>query len=330
MKTIFIWDIENISVRKKSIHIMEQLAYKPNVLFAVSKRPASKSEILTFEKYNIEHRQSDTIADILILKILKEHKDYDNFIIISSDSDFCVFFDEIMNKNIQWFLERNKSTSVLKKTFQSSKNNNISYTYLPSKKNVELNQNNKPIIYNSFTTLEEKKYFLKENKCYLQESLRKIALKYNLDKHYLEELVDRYRIKREDIVAFNKNLNKAEGTISLRLKFNAIDHIIKQVIHRIEHFLSKQTYGQCVCCQQYNVLQDSNYFCNSCHQKFYLEFGLKKELTHKEKLNAFREQVIYEKEIFGGIIYPMEKIDLLKKELLLQYPLPSYLDAYNS
>ena len=81
---------------------MEQLAYKPNVLFAVSKRPASKSEILTFEKYNIEHRQSDTIADILILKILKEHKDYDNFIIISSDSDFCVFFDEIMNKNIQF------------------------------------------------------------------------------------------------------------------------------------------------------------------------------------------------------------------------------------
>lgn len=331
MKTIFIWDIENISVRRKGLQIMEKLFFKPNLLFAVSKRNPSKAEITMFEKFNIVHKQSETIADVLILKILKQYKDYDNFIIVSSDSDFCVFLNEINNKNIQWFLEVDKSSSVLKKTLHTNTSNNISYEYLPCKNKVENKTHIKPIIYQSFSEKEIKKYFLKENKSYLRENLNKLALKYKLDKYYLEDIVDKYDVPKEEIKLLYKSINNVgENITKLRNKFNALTHIIKQVSHRIEHYFSKRVYGQCVCCHQYNYLQNNHNFCNSCEEKFYLEFGVLKGLNHKEKLSAFQEKIIYEKETFGGIVYPIERIDLLKKELLLEYNLPAHLANYRS
>lgn len=331
MNTLLVWDIENVSVKNYTKNIFESLKYKPDLSIAVSKREASIKEIETFKKLKIEYRQSETIADTLILEILEDYKDkVNNFIIITSDSDFCIFLNSIKNKNVQWMLLEQQSFAILQRNKQM-KSNNIQYTFLKQtgvfglnelrgkgdlsfgrKKIIEKPYYSTPV---NFSSEEIKRYSIGEKISFFEKKIISLLNEYKLDKYYLQEIIEKYSF------SIPKGVMSREQKDIYLLKFEKQEFVIKTMKHRIENYFSQRAYGLCACCGNYNEIKETNFLCNLCNEKFVLEFGKRTE-THEVRMIFFQEKISEEKEKYNGIIYPMERIDLLKKELLIPINFP--------
>lgn len=294
MKTLLVWDIENIPI-KRIEEIFAKIKHKPTVAFAVSKMPISEKNLRKLKAFKVQHIQTETIADVKIKELLQKGKyKYENFIIISCDTDFCSFSKMVDSSKIQWLLNPNNAKGVLKKNDITKVQHTMLTNSIPKRK---ICVQNPPVI----------------EKNALDVKLESIADIYNIDIKYLEfvksyeKLFNFKKIGEPEIEAIRKQKEKME-------------FILKQVIHRISHFQNKRTIGVCHCCGATGSVT-SGKWCDRCEGKYVIEFGslnIKKE----EKVPRFLEKIASEI-LSGGIIFP--EIDLLKRDLEAKFNFPKKL-----
>lgn len=294
MKTLLVWDIENVPV-KRIEEIFAKIKHKPTVAFAVSKIPVSDKALRKLTSFKIQHIKTETIADIKIKELLEEGIGvYDNFIIISSDTDFCSFSKMVDASKIQWILNPHNAMGVLKKN-NITKVKHTMLTGYVSKKRACV-QNTPKVV-----------------KTALDERLEIIADIYNIDIKYLK-FVKSY----EKLFKFKK-IGEAESN-EIKKQKEKMDFILKQIIHRISHFQNKRSIGVCSCCGATGSVT-SGKWCDKCEGKYVVEFG-KKSIKKEDRIPLFLEKIAQEK-ASGGIIFP--EIDLLKKELEAEIHFPKKL-----
>lgn len=139
MKTILIWDLDNLSTKNKIEEVYSKLLFQPTAAYGVSKKSNMKiTKILKLKSYGIDFIKIGKRSDIE--NLLKGTLDQtDNYIIISSDSMFCEFtkIATEQNKQIQQFLISTKQKRTLFKNDLTA--NNVKYFFLEECKKNKIN-----------------------------------------------------------------------------------------------------------------------------------------------------------------------------------------------
>lgn len=106
-----IWDIENISL-KHFKYFEKFIEFTPEQVYIIAKRELGIKEKKFFDNKQFSYYKSESIADEMIIKVLKVKKLNNlNFIIISSDSDFSLIIKELIDDDKNVHLIANHKTS---------------------------------------------------------------------------------------------------------------------------------------------------------------------------------------------------------------------------
>lgn len=295
MKATLIWDLENISIKYIDIILNRLSIYEKCNKLAISKANIKDSSKKKLNDNNIRFIQCNQIADKFILDTLKiTSETTSEYIIITSDSDFCEISKELSfkGKKITWFLsEKQKKRIIMKNDITDS---NIKYIVLENK----------------FKKIKVKNKRIKSN-------LTKPAVgkksKFSLE--YLEELKDNFNPEVVD--------PEYQNRINFYSKYNYEKVLEKREIHikeliqkTVKNFFDKYKDGVCDFCGAVTQVKSAGMdFCQCCEEKFVLDCYNYKELTHEERLNLFFDKTGKELKESGIIYYDNLTTDLLQKEL---------------
>lgn len=116
-KTVLLWDLENIAYSSFA-KIKKALKFAPERSFIITTNPIKHSKLISMQKNGFEvlvAHKSDSDAKIKsVYRILKE---YEEFIFVSSDSDFTDIAKKILSngKKLTWIMQdANKKRIVMK------------------------------------------------------------------------------------------------------------------------------------------------------------------------------------------------------------------------
>ena len=115
MKATLIWDLENISIKYIDIILNKLRVYEKCNKLAISKANIKDSSKKKLNDNNIRFIQCNQIADKFILDTLKiTSETTSEYIIITSDSDFCEISKELSftGKKITWFLNEKQKKRI--------------------------------------------------------------------------------------------------------------------------------------------------------------------------------------------------------------------------
>lgn len=262
MKTILVWDIENIPINKAS-EIFKKIKEKPDAAYAISKKDIPDSALKELEYYGVKHIQSkDRIADDEIVELLIHSlDDFDKFIIISSDADFCFFVDMAKGKKIEWILNLENGATVVKQ----NKSKGVKHIYLSQKAKDNIKTENlitpptpKIIVprRKEITKIEIKEKFIEEPKIDVQ--IRTISEIYGVS---IEQLNFLKIYKESEPKVITEKTQFKLAMQRKRLKF-----VLRETIKRIIYFQTEVKEGFCDCCETTTIVHQG--ICKPCEVKF--------------------------------------------------------------
>jgi len=335
IKSLLIWDIENISYKFKNDieNILNRNNLNPNKKYVVSKRKFNKNIISLLEKENYKffYAKTQKTADDKILDILKiSLLNIDEIIIISSDSDFVKFVIKNANeKKFHLIIHNNNSKRILMESNLTNKN--IKYLTFGENNNVHKHkQKNKKIdlFYHKKVGIPHKK--IKDINLNKYNFLEKLNETKKIKKSSLTISKEKKLIKENKNIDFNKICKVKINGKSYELIYEEWEKLqYKRLKEKINYEFSNEK--KCSICRQKNKVIYSGiydiYFCNKCNNEWLqdLEFGKIKYFgeNHKERILFFyykknfefllnKKINYYYNENFDPIKFELKKINIPK------------------
>lgn len=289
---IYIQDVENIPLRrtKEILEKLRKLDLVENVkqFIAISKMEIYEQHKELVEDLNFQYILSNKDADLLLKFVLKiKQENNENFIIVSSDSDFVQIVKELIgnDKKVIWVANTEQSKRILMKSSLTEKN--LKFVLFDFKKN-------------------KKKYISKkepeENKKHGKFSFSDLVL-------LREEKIKQEQLKEKEILEKQKNLKKETSETGMSEK--RFKNIIHQIIHSVYRYTNRPIEKCDICgeekeCEKHQFEKN----CLDCSQKLIIELSQRKDLTHEEKMTELKNRVEAEKKE-GKIIYYENARDFL-------------------
>lgn len=249
MKTILIWDLDNLSTKNKIEEVYSKLLFQPTAAYGVSKKSNMKiTKILKLKSYGIDFIKIEKRSDIEIF--LKGTLDQtDNYIIISSDSMFCEFtkIATEQNKQIQQFLISTKQKRTLFKNDLTA--NNVKYFFLEEckKNNINTNENKavEKVDYCQFSNKQIKLKMYAEKVDCTNLSNMEIRRKRYADKvDYSKQAIEKYREQknREQGIKYKTQKEKVKGSSS-KISLTDLEDLYKTTSLLKKELKTKKTTG---------------------------------------------------------------------------------------